>query len=295
MSGRMYNYSVYGLNLSSEIELPELTPSDSIGDVKVHLRSGGETQFNNQPIRNSLEIDEVEARLTLETLGTIMVRSGDEIIVYPKKGIDNLILKRYIYGTILAILLFQRGNLVLHAGSIEIDNKAVAFLGESGTGKSTIVAAFHQWGFGVISDDITIVHWDDNGTPIIYPGFPQLKLSDASAQSFGFSLDMSTPIGGHDGKRGYRLDHGFIQRPIELGAMFILGNNNKIQLLSPQEVVKELIKNTYPTRFAKSGNSNHFKQIINLANRVPAYRLGRAKSLSDMKTLKTEVLNAING
>ena len=192
----MYNYSVYGLGISSELELPELLPSDEMGEVEIRLLYSNQADVTAPINSNFLKVGKTEAVLAIKSFGTIVIRSGKEISIYTNPKTNQLLLKRYIIGTVLAILLYQRGNLVLHASAIEINNRAIAFLGESGAGKSSIAAAFRSWGYGVISDDVSAIGFREDGTPIVYPGFPLLKLSAESAQQFGYRSELSTPIGG---------------------------------------------------------------------------------------------------
>lgn len=60
----------------------------------------------------------------------------------------------------MAVLLYQRGHLVLHASAVLFNSSAVAFMGETNTGKSSLTALFNSDGCGVLSDDVTALSQD---------------------------------------------------------------------------------------------------------------------------------------
>jgi hypothetical protein len=108
-------------------------------------------------------------------IGTFLVRDGREILVDPDPDAGDALLQLALLGPVLAALLQQRGDLVLHASAVEIDGAAVGFLGGRGAGKSTMAAALLRRGYPLLTDDILAVSLED-GSPRVLPGFPQLKL-----------------------------------------------------------------------------------------------------------------------
>lgn len=60
-------------------------------------------------------------------------------------------------GTVLALFLTLRRELVLHASAVAIGDQALAFVGHSGRGKSTMAALGISWGARAIADDVLVV------------------------------------------------------------------------------------------------------------------------------------------
>src|SRR5206468_5249103 len=60
----------------------------------------------------------------------------------------------YLLGQALSFALVKSGFEPLHATVLVIDGEAVAFLGESGFGKSTLAACFLGAGYQVLTDDL---------------------------------------------------------------------------------------------------------------------------------------------
>ncbi|TDD98948.1 hypothetical protein [Jiangella asiatica] len=59
-----------------------------------------------------------------------------------------------VYGAAALIAIERSTRLLLHAGAVALDGRAVLFPGASGTGKSTTVAACVRRGLGYLSDEM---------------------------------------------------------------------------------------------------------------------------------------------
>jgi len=282
----MYSYTAYGLGIYSELPLPELNAAIVKKDIVVQIRkleNNSLTTIYNQPY---LKINPNEIILSIEEAGTFVIREGTVINVSPAPNVEDALLRRYIIGTVMALLLYQRGLLVLHASSININGIAVAFLGNPGSGKSSIAAALHKNGHELITDDVSAI--DFKGENIkVFPGYPQIKLSDDVARSLGYDINSSIKLDKQEKKRGYRVNNRLIESPIELRQIYILtkASDQGIERIPHQEAVKEIIRHSYPTRFAEPENPEHFLKCINIVNKIPLYRLNRSSSLHTLPML----------
>ncbi len=136
----MYSYTAYGLRVQSSLALPGRAGGDGPADVEIksdrlHLPSCG--PIKDGCVRASIN----EALLSWRNVGVFLVRSGHEIVVDVRPGLDDRLVQLLLLGPAFAALLHQRGHLVLHASAVSIDGEVVVFLGRSGCGKSTIAAA----------------------------------------------------------------------------------------------------------------------------------------------------------
>jgi hypothetical protein len=82
-------------------------------------------------------------------------------------------------GTVTAFLLTLRGQTVLHASAVAIDGVALAFVGQSGRGKSTVAALLCLAGAELVTDDVLVV--DPNPPVTCIGGAPELRLRDGAA------------------------------------------------------------------------------------------------------------------
>ena len=78
--------------------------------------------------------------------------AGEEVIV--QIGYVEPPLRTFLLGPALAVLLHQRGRLVLHAGAVAVNGRVAAFLGGPSWGKSTTTAALDRRGHGIMADDV---------------------------------------------------------------------------------------------------------------------------------------------
>lgn len=92
------------------------------------------------------------------------------VVSHPRPGADPAIIPILLTGTILAYLLSMDGSLVLHASAVEVDGVALAFVGYSGQGKTTMATLFCAAGYPLVTDDVLPVAVDDGGGVSCVPG-----------------------------------------------------------------------------------------------------------------------------
>jgi hypothetical protein len=81
-------------------------------------------------------------------------------------------------GTVSAFVLTLRGHTVLHASAVAIDGTALAFVGQSGRGKSTLATVLCLEGAELVTDDVLTV---SAGLPVTcLGGASELRLRTAA-------------------------------------------------------------------------------------------------------------------
>lgn len=68
-------------------------------------------------------------------------------------GTEEEVLGTLCHNQVQPLALSCQGLLVLHAGAVEVDGRAILFAGASGVGKSTLVQAFVRSGYRFLTDD----------------------------------------------------------------------------------------------------------------------------------------------
>jgi len=84
---------------------------------------------------------------------------------------------------VLPLLDSLRGPPAYHGAAVAIGDRAVAFLGPSGQGKSTLTAAFARRGFPFLSDDCLRVQAGSDGVLLAEPHAPWIRLWDDSVEA----------------------------------------------------------------------------------------------------------------
>jgi hypothetical protein len=282
----MYSYVVNGLAIRSDLLLPELV-SHAAGiraDVVIRLGNVDHSPPQQPNSEGYVHLTLEDAYFFWEAAGAFLVRAGREIVVEPASGVEQRVVRTYILGSAMGVLLHQRGLLALHASAIAVSGRAVAFIGESGWGKSTMAAAMHARGHAIVADDIVAVSAESGGAPAAFPAFPRLKLYPETAASLGYDRGSLTVFDPEDERREYRVVGGFPQVPLPLYRIYVLaeGEGQEVETLHPQEGFMELIRHSYALgRLQAAGaTAAHFHQCAQIAGMVPIYRLKRQRSLS---------------
>src|SRR5262249_29493195 len=102
------------------------------------------------PERMPAAANREEVLLDFPETGRFLVRNGNEILIAPAPSSDSEI-GVYLLGTAFGVLCHQRGIPPLHASAIDVADGCVAFVGGTGAGKSTLVAALAARGHQVIA------------------------------------------------------------------------------------------------------------------------------------------------
>ncbi len=281
-----YHYQAYGLRIQSEVILPELFPAEDAGnnpDVIIKMDNGKmeipPSAGRFQKFRfNGLKNDFF---LNIDGIAGYCVRNGKEIIVKPSQSGDEEDIRLFLLGSAFGALLHQRGYFVLHASCIELNGKAMAFTGASGTGKSTLVGAFYKKGYKLLTDDVTAIDFSDENRPFVLPGFNRLKLWKDAAQALGEDLRGAVKIRKRMEKYNINIENNISSENLPLTRIYILKRHHKenfiIKRLLSFDRMSELINNTYRFHFLdnEQGRLLHFTQCSRLAEETEIYEIIR--------------------
>ncbi|MHA7985480.1 hypothetical protein ACX9R5_06695 [Rathayibacter sp. CAU 1779] len=97
------------------------------------------------------------------------------VTVIRHRGADLGIEDVLASGALLAWQLYMRGSLVLHASAVQVGERAIAFVGGSGRGKSTMATLMCAAGARIITDDLLRIDFFD-GKPVTRLGSSELRL-----------------------------------------------------------------------------------------------------------------------
>jgi hypothetical protein len=222
-------YKTFGLNIQSEIELPELLPSTN-NEVDVIIKTGQVPSELTNCLKKGVtyEIGANEFLFEIFDVARFYITNGEQIIVEPKEESTPDDIRLFLLGTCLGAILHQRQILPVHASAIVHNGEAVLFMGATGTGKSTIATAFRLKGYDMITDDVCPVRIID-GKPFAIPGYPQSKLCEDTMDSLSLDKAQYKLVREGIGKRAVRFQNRFSTNPIKIKAIYLLKIDDTIK------------------------------------------------------------------
>lgn len=206
MNIRLQTYTLYGLQVHSEIPLPaHPAPNGLPPDLRVHW--DGRKPISAPPAGETLS-----QLLLPDGRGYTLVDTGaDYILHFHQTGEFHIardlrsvrvqlapeiapdIAGLLLVGNIMACLFTLSGEPVLHASAVETNGAALAFLGASGMGKSSLAGLLCAHGARFITDDLLRLQPDGEQWRC-YPGAGHLRLRQNAAAALGenFPADLQS-------------------------------------------------------------------------------------------------------
>ncbi len=203
--GSLRVYNLYGLRVHSEIVLPAPIAQSDLPPYDLQVGWG-----ERKAISDDAPAGEILAHLVLDNgRGYTLVDTGSGYIyffhntgefwidydlrsvrVHLAPDVQPDIAGLLVVGNVIACVLTLAGECVLHASAVEIDGSALAFLGSSGMGKSSLAALLCANGARFITDDLLRLEPDGKGWRC-FSGTGQLRLrKNAAALVENFSATM---------------------------------------------------------------------------------------------------------
>ncbi len=220
--------------------------------------------------------------VTVRDVAWYLVRHGREVLVEPFDRADEQDVRRFLLGLVFGFICYQRRLLPLHASTVKVGRRCVAFTGPSGAGKSTLAAFMSQRGYPLIGDDFCVLSKNTDGAIIVYPRYPLLKLWEDSLKAL--KQDKENLLHDWSWQRKYPLllETGFTTEPLPLWRIYILqvaeaSHQEKIEQIRGLEALTAIAENSYQPILVKYMNliEQHFKFCATITKAANVYRLKR--------------------
>ncbi|WP_042699096.1 hypothetical protein [Azospirillum sp. B506] len=222
-----------GLRVTSDLPLPELPPwtgDDRSADLDIRLGEVPDTLDDGAVIHPLVQVaPDGRCRFALAAVGAYLVSSdGREVIVSPAPGAEDAEIRLFLFGTVFAMVCHRRGLLPLHACCVRVGDKAVAFAGDSGVGKSTLAATLWTRGYPLLADDVTVVDMNAPGGPRVLPAFPRVKLWRDSLERLGLPVDGLGAVRASLDKYHLPVEEGFCATSLPLAGLVQLEKSRQL-------------------------------------------------------------------
>ena len=223
------------------------------------------------------------------------------IEVTPGINVSSSSVRHALLDRIIPMMVGQIGVQVIHASAVMLANGAVvAFVGDSGQGKSTLAASLVTSGATLLTDDCLLVEASPNSVSVV-PSYKGLRLNDDSAQRiFGFKGVAGSVAHYSDKKRlalfsngddqagRYKLDHLFLlAQSAETVNICSVTDAGGLAMLVKQQFFLD-VKD-------KAQVSRQFRHIRSLlASGLPISRLSYPRSYDYLPQVENKLLAYLN-
>jgi hypothetical protein len=229
-------YSVAGIGLATDLLLPELRSEQPDDGAVTWTMAATDGLSSPGPYDVLTESHQADGRLWSRVLGT---PDGTYVLEFPgliefgidparrtvelvdQPGLADSTRCHLVIDQLVPHLVSLGGHLVLHASAVAIRGRAVAVIGTSGAGKSSLAAAFVQRGHRLLADDYLLLR-EHEGAYLATAAYPGLRLWGDSAAFFGGDPDALSPVADFHDKRRLPVA-GDEPDPMPLGAVIALG------------------------------------------------------------------------
>jgi len=313
-------YRIYGLDLASELVLPELIPlagSDlaRATDITVRMEIADPSSI---PPLNWFAVfllpggepgltcakEPAGYRLRFPELADFRVDyRGREIICEAPEGLPPATIRHLLLDHVIPRTLSLLGIEALHATAVLTPYGVCAFTGATGVGKSTLAASFHLAGYPVLSDDCLVLSQDDD--PILAtPAYPGVRLWDDALAALCDGLESGLPVAHNSSKLRVLADtrqRSFTRDRMALARIYDLvpapeegeevGVDHEIvEAMSGREAIMSLLTSVFPFDITdRQVLARQFEFFDRVASRVPVRRLHVPEGFSSLPAVRDAI------
>ena len=202
--------------------------------------------------------------------------STRRIACRPSPGVPLDTIRHLLLDQALPRALSLCGRVVLHASAVVSPRGVIAFLGNTGCGKSTLAASFANGGMPLLADDALVLEEDSRGHLLASPSYPGIRLWRRDVPSL-IGPGLEGPRVAHYGDK-VRVDQSagrfdFARQPEPLRTLYLLarahvavGGGIAVRRMSPREAMMTLVQHALRLDLAgKQRVSEEFARLSSAA------------------------------
>lgn len=221
---------------------------------------------------------------------------GGAVTGIPAPATSAATLQHLYLNQVLPLALSRRGGLVFHASAVEVSGGAVAFIGASGRGKSTLAAALAVAGCRVLTDDGLVLQ-QTAGCVEVLPSHPSIRLWEDSQEALVDAQAPRAPALEFTTKARFLAggDFSFCDQPRVLTRAYFLGEGTaeqvRIEAMTATEALAGWMSHVFLLDVEdRSILASQFHQVSQLARSPVHFRLDYPRRFDDLAALREAVL-----
>ena len=226
---------------------------------------------------------------------------GSNVTCFPAPDVAEATTQHLYLNQVLPLALSKMGKLVFHASAVEVGDSAVAFVGESGRGKSTLAASFALSGFRFLTDDGLVVESGGDGY-LAFPSHPSIRLWQDSQEVLIPSGTEPTPSLDFTSKARFLAGKNivFCDQPRSLRRVYFLGDGSApkliFQRMTAAEAFIEWVKHSFLLDVEeKTLLAGQFDQVAQLIRQPIHYRLDYPRHFEELTQVRQAIVRHVQG
>jgi hypothetical protein len=308
MGDERCRYRVYGLSLRSDVPLAlSIDPHGDVADIDIQSAparffsdalAGARFEPNLPRWYRYARLADRSSYLRWQRLGEFLVSpDGRSLKCRCFEGASSESFQVYLVQRALSFALVKQGFEPLHATAVVVGGQAIAFLGDGGSGKSSLAASFLAAGDTLLTDDLLLLRTTPQGI-CASPGPPRLKLFPRTARRLLGDAGTGVPMNPDTKKLVMPLAtrHTW-NAPVPLKALYVLqsrGHTSRridIEPLVPRAAFVEILRSTFNYLHTDADRVQRlFVDASRLALEVPIKRLRYPRALDKLPAVREALL-----
>lgn len=227
---------------------------------------------------------------------------GTEVVAHPAEGTNEATIEHLYINQVVPLALSRQGRPSFHASVVTVADGAVAFLGKTGMGKSTLAASFALNEAAFLTDDSLLIE-EQNDQCVALPSHASLRLWEDSVDALvSDAAAMAAAISYSDKARllaGDALTYN--EKPVRLLAAYALVDEEpgeiSITPLSGSDLHMAWIENSFLLDIEdRDLLARHFDWTHRIASQVPTFALDYVRDygmLADIRKAITTHASAL--
>jgi hypothetical protein len=306
-------FRVCDLVVESAVPLPELSEAVGQGpDYTFNVLPAGEDLAGERCwVHHWLNQDE-GVWLSLAVLGEdyllrfpghgdfVISPNRGEVHCQPLRGISQSTIRHLFLDHVIPRILSRREPLVLHASAILAPDGAIAFVGKSGQGKSTLATCLGQIGWPLISDDYLVLRRIGEAW-IAIPSYPGVRLWPRASDRIFDVRPESTEVAHYTEKR--RVNDPalvpFVSEPARIRCLYFLDEEEdagqtgpSIASLHPRDAFMKLVASAFNLDIRDRGLlRSQFDAIGSLKAMLPCFQLSYVRDFAALTAVRRLIVD----
>jgi len=220
---------------------------------------------------------------------------GLSVRCWPAPDVADTTSHHLYLNQVLPLMLSKQGKLVFHGSAVEVADGAVAFVAESGRGKSTLAASFAINGSRFLADDGLVVEVSGHAYQVL-PSHPSIRLWEDSEEALIPPGTQTAPALEFTSKSRFLAGDAiaFCDRPRLLRRVYFLGDGCSseitFQRMNAAEALVEWVKHSFLLDVEeKPLLASHFDEVAKLANQPIYYGLDYPRRFEDLVRVREAI------